>query len=82
LRIARELFHGNVSGTDGETFPTLVLVLREYCPPNGRVGVIEIVQMAGNDLGADVRIKAERFPTPTYDIAAQFAASHEAQHQY
>jgi hypothetical protein len=48
----------------------------------GRVGVIEIVEMAGNDLGANVRIKAERFPTPTYDWAAAFAASHEASIQY
>jgi hypothetical protein len=63
----------------------LALISQEilYAPDMaGRVGVIEIVQMAGNDLGANVRIKAERFPTPTYEIAAQFAASHEAQHQY
>ncbi len=45
---------------------------------SGRVGVIEIVRMENNDLGANVRIKAERFPTPTYKIAAEFAAAHEA----
>ena len=48
----------------------------------GRVGVLEIVELAGNDLDATVRIKAERFPTPTYQLAASFAASHEAAHQY
>lgn len=48
----------------------------------GRVGVIEIVEMAGDDLGANVRIKAERFPTPTYEWAAEFAASHQASIQY
>ena len=33
-------------------------------PPKGpgRVGVIEIVQMEGDELGANIRIKAERFP--------------------
>ena len=36
----------------------------------------------GHDLGANVRIKAERFPTPTYEWAAEFAASHEASIQY
>jgi hypothetical protein len=45
---------------------------------SGRVGVIEIVRMENNDLGANIRIKAERFPTPTYKIAAEFAAAHEA----
>lgn len=44
----------------------------------GRVGVVEFFEMAGHDLGASVRIKAERFPTPTYELAAAFAASHEA----
>lgn len=49
----------------------------------GRIGVIEIVEMAGGaDLGANVRIKAERFPTPTYDLASAFSASHQAAIQY
>jgi hypothetical protein len=48
----------------------------------GRVGVIDIVEMAGDNLGANVRIKAERFSTPTYEWAAEFAASHEASIQY
>lgn len=63
----------------------LALVSQESLYPAdtpGRVGVIEIVEMAGNDLGANVRIKAERFPTPTYEWAAEFAASHEASIQY
>lgn len=64
---------------------TLALVSQESLYPAntpGRVGVIEIVEMAGHDLGANVRIKAERFPTPTYELAAEFAASHEASIQY
>jgi hypothetical protein len=61
-----------------------VLLTTRGDPPEtaGHVGVVEIVQMAGDDLGANVQIKAERFPTPTYDLAAEFAASHDAQHQY
>ena len=48
----------------------------------GRIGVIEIVEMAGNDLGANVRVKAERFPSPTYELASKFAAEHQASIQY
>jgi hypothetical protein len=48
----------------------------------GRVGVIEVIEMAGSDLGANVRVKAERFPTPAYDLAAAFAASHQATIQF
>lgn len=64
---------------------TAALVSQESLYPAdtpGRVGVIEIVEMASHDLGANVRIKAERFPTPTYEWAAEFAASHEASIQY
>jgi hypothetical protein len=71
-------------GTDDEA-AALALVSQEVLYPKdtaGRVGVIEIVEMAGNDLGANIRVKAERFPTPTYDWAATFAASHEASIQY
>lgn len=71
-------------GTDDEA-AALALATQEVLYPKdtaGRVGVIEIVEMAGNDLGANIRIKAERFPTPTYDWAATFAASHEASIQY
>ncbi len=71
-------------GTEDEA-STAALTSQETLYPvetAGRVGVIEIVPMAGDDLGANVRIKAERFPTPTYDWAAAFAASHEASIQY
>lgn len=71
-------------GTENEA-AALALISQEVLYPKdtaGRVGVIEIVEMAGNDLGANVRIKAERFPTPTYDWASAFAASHEASIQY
>ena len=64
---------------------TAALAAQEILYPSetaGRVGVIEIVEMAGNDLGASVRLKAERFPTPTYDLAAEFAASHQASIEY
>lgn len=45
----------------------------------GRIGVIEIIHMASDDLGANVRIAAERFPTPTYDLSMAFSSSHEPQ---
>jgi hypothetical protein len=48
----------------------------------GRIGVIEIVEMAGDDLGANVRLAAERFPTPAYDMASAFSKTHEAQIQF
>lgn len=44
----------------------------------GRVGVIEIVNMASNELGANVRVAAERFPKPMYEVATAFSGSHEA----
>jgi len=53
-------------------------------PPEtaGRIGVIEIVEMSGGDLGANIRIKAERFPIATYEIAAAFIRKHKANIQY
>jgi hypothetical protein len=48
----------------------------------GRIGVIEIVQMEGDSLGANVRIAAERFPNPAYDMARKFVETHEAQIQF
>ena len=54
-----------------------------YAPETaGRIGVIEVVEMAGGDLGANVRIKAERFPTPVYELAAKFVGSHQAHIQF
>jgi hypothetical protein len=73
-----------LQGTEDEA-TRLSLVSQEILyPPDtaGRIGVIEIVEVAGNDLGANVRVKAERFPTPTYDQAAAFIASHQATHQF
>ncbi len=48
----------------------------------GRIGVIEIVEMAGDELGANVRLAAERFPTPAYEMASAYSSSHEAQIQF
>lgn len=73
-----------LQGTEDEASATS-LISREILYPAdtaGRIGVIEIVEMAGGDLGANVRIKAERFPTPAYDLAAAFAASHQATIQF
>jgi hypothetical protein len=44
----------------------------------GRVGVIEIVEITGGDLGANVRIAAERFPVTGHELATKFSASHKA----
>jgi hypothetical protein len=48
----------------------------------GRIGVIEIVEMAGDQLGANVRLAAERFPDAVYDVATQFSGSHKANIQF
>lgn len=60
----------------------LALVSQEilYPPANipGRVGVIEMVNMAGGDHGANVRISAERFAQPMYEVATEFSGSHRA----
>lgn len=48
----------------------------------GRIGVIEVVTMAGNELGANVKRSAERFATPAYEMATAFSDSHEAQIQF
>jgi hypothetical protein len=48
----------------------------------GRIGVIEIVKMTGDELGANVRLAAERFPTPAYEMASAYSDSHEAQIQF
>jgi hypothetical protein len=37
----------------------------------GRVGVIEVVRMAGGDLGANIRLKAERFQPGDIDALVQ-----------
>jgi hypothetical protein len=37
----------------------------------GRIGVIEVVRMAGGDLGANIRLKAERFQPGDIDAAIQ-----------
>jgi hypothetical protein len=69
-------FRGTEDGTAEQS-----LVSQEILyPPDtaGRIGVIEIVETAGGDLGAGVRIKAERFPTHAYDLAAAFVGSHLA----
>jgi hypothetical protein len=47
-------------------------------PPNGpgRVGVIEVVRMA-DDLGANIRLKAQRFPTQIHKAIEKFTSQHE-----
>lgn len=71
-------------GTEDEATKLALISQDILYPPDtaGRIGVIEIVEMAGGDLGANVRIKAERFPTPAYDLAAAFVASHQATIQF
>ncbi len=48
----------------------------------GRVGIIEIVEMVGGTLGANVRLAAERFPDAVYDVATAFSGSHKANIQF
>jgi hypothetical protein len=48
----------------------------------GRIGLIEIVEKPGDELGANVRLTAERFATPAYEMATTYASTHEAQIQF
>ncbi|MCU0690370.1 MAG: hypothetical protein MUF54_03125 [Polyangiaceae bacterium] len=54
-----------------------------YVPEKaGRVGIIEYFEMANHELGANVRLPAERFPEPTYDLSVAFAAANKASIQF
>ena len=44
----------------------------------GRVGVIEVVKMSHSDLGANIRVRAERFPVAAHHLATAFSRSHDA----
>ena len=45
----------------------------------GRIGVIEVVRMAGNDLGANIKVKAERFKVEDiYKLIEEFVNHKEA----
>jgi hypothetical protein len=48
----------------------------------GRVGVIQFFETAGGDAGANVVVKADRFPGGFYDLSRAFSASHNADQQY
>lgn len=71
-------------GTEDEK-AALTLVSKEPLYPKGsagRVGVIEILEMTGGDLGANVLVSAERFPGSFYDLSTAFSGSHKADIQY
>ncbi len=71
-------------GTEDEASARALVTLEPLYPPtsSGRVGVIEIVEMSGGDLGANVRVPAERFPVSVFDVATEFSGSHKANIQY
>jgi hypothetical protein len=48
----------------------------------GRVGVIEIVEVTGGDLAANVVVSAERFPDAVYDLSTAFSGAHKANIQF
>jgi hypothetical protein len=48
----------------------------------GRIGLIEVTELAGDELGANVQLSAERFATPANDLAKAFSNSHKAQIQF
>ena len=71
-------------GTEDEK-TALALVSKEALYPKGsagRVGVIEVVGMAGSDLGANIVVGAERFPGSFYALSTAFSGSHNADIQY
>lgn len=47
----------------------------------GRVGIIEIVE-ADTDLVASIRLRAERFSGPVFDVATAFSGTHKADIQF
>ena len=49
----------------------------------GRVGVIEVIQMEGNNLGARIRLNAERFKAEgIWKMADKFVGKEEADYEY
>jgi hypothetical protein len=73
-----------LSGTE-DADASLALISKE--PLNakgspGRVGVIQFFEMAGGDAGANVVVKADRFPGGFYDLSRAFSAAHNADQQY
>jgi hypothetical protein len=71
-------------GTEDEK-AALALVSKESLYVNGsagRVGVLEVVEMAGGDLGASVVVTAERRAGSFYDLSTMFSGSHKADIQY
>jgi hypothetical protein len=73
-----------LKGTQDEQAALALASHEVLYPPEtaGRIGVIEIVEMAGGDLGANVRIKAERFPVAVHEMATAFSGSHKANIQF
>ena len=70
-------------GTEDET-TVLGLIFQKglYVPSvPGRIGIIEIVETEA-DLGATVRLAAERFPDAVYEVATSFSGSHKANIQF
>jgi hypothetical protein len=49
---------------------------------SGRIGVIEIVETTDGDLGANIRVTAERFPDRMHEVATAFSDSHKATIQF
>lgn len=43
----------------------------------GRIGVIEVIRMAGNDLGANIKVKAERFKAENISMLIEEFVNHE-----
>jgi hypothetical protein len=56
-------------------------ILSDLARP-GRIGVIEVVELPGGDLGANVRITAERFLVAVHEVATAFSSSHKAHIQF
>ena len=44
--------------------------------------MVEVVTIEGGTLDANIRISAERFPGPFYDVATAFSGSHKADIQF
>jgi len=71
-------------GTEDDATSSALMTRKPLYPSGtaGRIGVLEVVEMTGGDLGANVVVSAERFAGSFYDLSIAFAEAHRADMQY
>jgi hypothetical protein len=74
-------YQGDGLNPEDDEAELMLLSETPLLPPSGmgRIGVIEVVRMADLNLGAKIRLRAERFQTPNLDrYVASFVRSEKA----